>query len=307
MSDDPAVEHGWQVPTPQNWIVGQRTGDDGQVRQTVITYVASAEPDGKGNINVVARTPEGLFDDRPLPFAPPGVDLASSPEAFHYHWRLLDYVFGLPNPRTFPAISGFAAPDRELLARYVRTTEDLARSAVINAADVGLSVAIEDITDIEHIDVELQARDREMGFALLLRHCDASGEEASFARASAVLVEATKDAASDAFATLKQWGRAAGRLHARSLNQLLREKLVTEEGMTILNYAEEHSPAQLLSYYNYGDLVHWDTKREKLAAFAEDEFVDAERRLVFLTAAAAIAHVYIGFGTLVRAALAESS
>ncbi len=55
--------------------------------------------------------------------------------------------------------------------------------------------------------------------------------------------------------------------------------LVAEEGMIILNYTEEHSPTQLLSYYNYGDLVHWDTKREKLVAFAEDEFVDAERWL----------------------------
>jgi hypothetical protein len=106
------------------------------------------------------------------------------------------------------------------------------------------------------------------------------------------------------------WRRAAGRLHERSLNQLLREKLATEEDMGILAYDEPDSPAILLSIFDYGDLLHWGNRggeRRALQAWEADEFTGGDRRLAFLAAATALAHVYMGFAVLADVAANRSS
>jgi len=102
--------------------------------------------------------------------------------------------------------------------------------------------------------------------------------------------------------TIASWRRAAGRLHARSLNQLLRDKPAREEGFQVLDYQEEHSPSFLLSAFDYGDLIHWDEKRSVVEAWEQDPYTGAHRRLAFLSAAAAIAHLYIGFAVLAETA-----
>jgi hypothetical protein len=92
-------------------------------------------------------------------------------------------------------------------------------------------------------------------------------------------------------------------LHAKSLNQLLRDKLVSEAGAGVLDFQEEHSPAQLMSLFAYGDLLHWGKKRDVVAALEADEFAGIDRRSAFLQAAVVLAHVHMGFAELVRTAL----
>jgi hypothetical protein len=103
---------------------------------------------------------------------------------------------------------------------------------------------------------------------------------------------------------LKAWRSAAATLHRKSLNQLIRDKLVVEEQLPAFAYDEEHAPVDLLRIYNYGDLIHWDTERSgELAALECDPFTASDRRLAFLDGASGLAHLYIGFAELARAAI----
>jgi hypothetical protein len=292
-----------------------RTGPDGVERLAFAYYVESAEPDGKGSLHVKAKGPEELLSGRPLPFTPPMRNEGSSPDAFDFHWRQLDYVFGLPDPRAFPRLfAGLDAAESEVVQRYIGTARDLARSAVLNAVDEGMHVDIEDDTDVEHVALRLAERDRQMGFAALLRHCDSTKEPASFDRVASIVWKAIEargvddadpDATVAALDILKSWRKAVGRLHMRSLNQLLRDRLAADEQLAILAFDEEHSPAHLLSVYDYGDLLHWDRKRGSLTAWQDDEYRSGERRLTFLACACALAHAYIGFAVLAMAATDE--
>lgn len=72
-----------------------------------------------------------------------------------------------------------------------------------------------------------------------------------------------------------------------------------------LEYGNNHSPTYYLSAYRYGDLIHWDSKREVIAAWETDPFYRHHERMAFLGAAAGLAHLYIGFSELVRAAIGE--
>src|SRR4051794_10280725 len=92
-----------EIPRPEHWVKSIRTNDSGEEQLVFVGYVASAVPDGE-SLHVQTRGPEGLLDGRPLSFAPPMVERASSREAFEFHWRTLDYVFGLDDPRTFSVL-----------------------------------------------------------------------------------------------------------------------------------------------------------------------------------------------------------
>jgi hypothetical protein len=95
-------------------------------------------------------------------------------------------------------------------------------------------------------------------------------------------------------------------LRLRSLNQLIRDKLVADEGLQALAYDEEHSPAYLLRLYNYGDLIHRDSgKSAVVAEFERDPYIESDRRLAYLDAASGLAHLYIGFAELARAAVGQ--
>ena len=297
---------GW----PDRWLVIRRgNGDD---RTVFAGYISSARPDGKGNIQVVATGPEGLLQARQLGFSPPFIEAALEHSTFEFWWRLLDYVFGLADPRAFGSLPSSLLTDeeREVLTRFASTTKDLAASSILNALGGGLFVRLEDQSDVEHVTADFGAKDAQLGFTGLLRQCDSPQESASFKRACDTLWKATGRLGEPADResrqqALVQWRRAIGHAHAKSIDQLLRDKLVSEEGMGVLEFDEPDSPQFLLSAFSYGDLIHWGEKRPVLAAWDKDEFLSAERRSAFLAAAAGLAHLYIGFGQLAHSALGD--
>lgn len=298
------------IQRPARWLKAMRTSDEGEESMPFVGYVDGAEPRGD-HLNVTCSGPERLLAGRELPYAPPMVEEPGvSREAFEFHWRQLDYVFELPDPRTFaPLTTTLDGEAVSVLRRYIRTARDLAGSGVLNAVGDGQGtvVLVEDDTYAERLVVRLPDRDRQVGLVALLRHCDSPQENASFKRVADALWQACDReprAASEARRdVLVAWRRAAGRLHGKSLNQLLRDKLVAEEEMGILAYDEPDSPAFLLSVFDYGDLLHWDSKREALSEWEQDKFVIADRRVAFLGAASTLAHVYIGFAVLAESAL----
>jgi hypothetical protein len=294
------------IPRPEKWITGMRTAEDGVQRLAFANYIDRAEPDGEDRLQVSTKSPEGLLESRGLRFVPPMVEEASSVAGFEFHWRTLDYVFGLSDPRSFPSLAiPLPADDQSVVDRYVRTARGLASSGVLNAADEGMQVKIEDDTDIEHVIVTLSEKDRQVGFATMVRQCDSEKERARFGRVADILWMASERAKDENVEVrqdaLERWRLAVRRLQAKSLNQLLRDKL-KEEDMQILAYQEEHSPRFLLSAFEYGDLIHWDKNRVVVANWEQDEYTGGDRRMAFLAAAAALAHVYIGFAVLAETA-----
>jgi hypothetical protein len=295
---------------PEQYVKAYRTVGDEETL-AFVGYIAKAEPDGRGNLRVTVHAPEGLFAGRSLPFRPPMVERATGPAAFEFWWRLLDYIFGLPDPRTFPALpKALAEPEATIVRRYIETSSHLAESALLNSVGEGVIVKIDDDTDEEHVFPSLPARDIQVGFVALLRQCDSQGELASFQKVrNALWVANASEAgieADERRATLAAWKRAMDQAHQRSVNQLLRDKLVNEEGLGVFDFKEPDSPAHLLSAFNYGDLIHWGTKATVVQQWERtDEFTAAERRMQFLSAAVGIAHLHIGFAEIARAAISE--
>jgi hypothetical protein len=284
--------------------------DAAEARQTVfVGYVSSVVPDGTGNMRVTASGPEGLVDRRTLKFSVPMLSASTAPDAFRFWWKQLDYVFGLPDPDSFPTLrTGLSADGRALAERYLNTAGALARSRVLNALGKGLTVREQGASG--DFDVESRFIDKEIqvGFAGLLRQFDSKREPASFGRVCDALwlaASATEDGLrGDRLEQLARWREVVKRLNGKSLNQLLRDKMVAH-GAEVLNYKEPDSPEFLLSAYAYGDLLHWDRQRTVVAAWEEDKFDGPDRRLAFLSAAAVLAHVYLGFAALIRAATDE--
>ena len=58
-----------------------------------------------------------------------------------------------------------------------------------------------------------------------------------------------------------------------------------------------------LSAFNYGDLIHWDRKREVLDKWGESEIEKQRQRFCLVEAATSIALVCIGFSEVVRRAI----
>jgi hypothetical protein len=300
----------WELRLPgEVWLRATRMTDDGKTEFGFVGYPSKAVPDGKGNVHFTFAGPERLLEGRPLPYRPPRIELATNPQAFEFNWNQIDFVFDLPDPRAFPPLPPgvLSSADRKVLERYVELTRDLAQSQVINDADSGLTIRLEDYTDAETVLRSFPTRELQTGFAAMLRHCDSDDDDAGFRNARTVLWQANAEAADEQTGereeTIRAWKSAIGRLHQGSLNQLLRDKLAREHQLRILDFPEQHSPAQLLSLFNYGDLLHWGSKRDMLATAEEDEVTGADRRLAFLNAAANLAHAYIGFGVLLEAAL----
>jgi len=105
----------------------------------------------------------------------------------------------------------------------------------------------------EEIEREFSRTDLQVGFAGLLRQCDSTKERASFHGVRGILTQKADAEHDDAremhLAHLKAWRDAAKKLHLKSLNQLIRDKLVADEGLHAFAYNEEHSPGYLLSLW----------------------------------------------------------
>jgi hypothetical protein len=91
------------------------------------------------------------------------------------------------------------------------------------------------------------------------------------------------------------------------LEMLVLEQMV-KDGRAPAGALELHreSPTYLISLYNYGELIHFGTQRTRLReVIAAGPFEENWTKMEFLIAVAGLCHLYVGFGALVKAALAE--
>lgn len=289
-----------------------RTGEDGRERIAFIGFVDEAVHDAEaGTTRLNARAPESLIlESFEAPFPLPLIEHITHVPTFEFWWKQLGYVFQLPDPRAFPPLPDTVTDDeRAIVERYVHVAGELATSGLLNALSEGFNVQMPDgPKGPEEVERNFSRTDLQAGFAALLRQCDLN-ERASFHRVRAILngraQQTYDDSRNERIAQLRVWRDAGRALRAKSLNQLIREKLAADEGLGAFTYNEEHTPEALLRIYNYGDLIHWDSDDSGsiVARFERDPFTESDRRLAFLEGASGLAHLYIGFAELARTAV----
>jgi hypothetical protein len=293
----------------QDKVIRFERGDDPV--PYAVGLITKLEPDGKGYVHFTAEGPAVLLLSRDLPFELPMNEQIRNRAGFAFWWKQLDYVFNLTDPRTFPPLEAAVGTDeRRAIERYIQTAADLAETEVLNALDQGFSARKNDETGEEIVAAAFGRKDAQLGLSGLLRHCDSRAHKdgARFGRIHEILLtaaEQTQDVPqkTEQLRQLEAWRAALELLHSLSLDQCVRDRLVSEKGWKVFDYREHHRPDFLIRVYDYGDLLHWPTQTRELEILEADEFLAAFNRHSFFEAIAGLAHLYIGFAELAGAAL----
>lgn len=264
-------------------------------------------------IPIRAVSIETLAADHPIGFPPPLAEHSNSPEAFEANWHLIQFVFGLPDPRDFaPFAEAIPADSLAVLHRYATAAVELAESAFL-AHPTRVTVNVLDGGLEEQIERSFPPKENVRGFAVLFRQFYSSEESASCQATQNVLWRLTRQAVDSSADTrseyLKAWARAAGRLRGYSLKLLVSKRLQELGRIGPGPHANEHlpGPEMLISTYSYGEDIHWGKHWDQVAAYGKSEFDSAWTRMACFEAMVGLAHVYLGFAQLVDAALARQA
>lgn len=265
-----------------------------------------------GEIRVEARSFEWLATSTTkLRFPAPLASRAPDPDGFEFWWKMLEFVFALPAPETFPSLSKPPKQaDSAILERFIHTAEELAESNLLSGRNE-MTVNIADGGLGESVETQFATSEITRGFTTLFRqmHSSEKSDPARFVRVHEIL-KTTTDRANDdqtdeRLEQLDAWKKARASLLQENLKVRVGQKLRAEGRMPNGIPGEgQMSPQTLISAYQYGDLIHWGHQRDKLEVVKDDPFEDAMQRMSFLDAAAGLSHLYMGFSLVVRSALA---
>jgi hypothetical protein len=250
-----------------------------------------------------AKSYESLaMDPTVVPYAPPLARFSPEPEPFQFWWKGLYYTFGLESPYDFEPMSPFSST--EALEHYCDAARELASSvALVYGSEVSVRVRRgDDGTITELITPRFPPAELVRGWLVLFRQFYSTKELASFQKCHGAIISVAKNATDPAgphrLEVLKSWKKAEGRLKAYNLKYLIGEKLI-EQGRFAPPIPDAGSPAQLISMFAYGDLIHWGDKREELSRRQADAFGGPTDMLRFVEAVAGLAYLYMGFALIV--------
>lgn len=243
---------------------------------------------------------------QPLSFAPPYAEYARDKEGFAYWWQMLKFVFDLPNPHAFPPLHGFAPAEEAILLRFVETCRELAESTVLSHHG---GVHFEIQGGIPTVSADEPPREALRGTVVLFRQMTAEGEPASFSAVRKIIGSRIKQVRDEHFDQRDEWQRRWVRARAALMSGLLTamadRKAIRQEGGSD-SYpivGEQVRPAELLSLFQYGELIHWDKKRDAMSALMADDFDHKMQTHNFLEVVVQLSHLYLGYSLLVRRAL----
>lgn len=253
---------------------------------------------------------EAVALERDLAFEPPLIDLAADSSSFVYSWKLINFVFDLPNPKDFPLLgrNSVRSEDLAVLDRFVATARDLAGSSFIGQKS-GVRMTYVKGQDPSITREGFPTREVLTGFATMFRQLNLANDESSFIKTHKLLGRANEESSDQACGerrrVLKLWRHAHSKLEASSLLHLVGMRLVEQGKMLTEDIPRVHdlSPRQLIEMNFNGDYIHWGDRRDELSAFRSNQWFADLRELEFLTAMGDLAHIYTGFAEVITAAL----
>ena len=185
-------------------------------------------------MQVFARSFESLAtDSTALRFPAPLAERAPNPAGFGFWWKMLEFVFQLPDPSGFPKLAVQPlGPELAVLRRYIAAAEDMAESALLSGSDAFTVRVSDDGAGVEHVDATFTTSEITRGFTTLFRQFDSSKEAAGFDQVQRILRQTDRAAADEnspeRVEQLRRWGKARGSLRAENLKVRVGQKLRTD-------------------------------------------------------------------------------
>ncbi|MBB2923759.1 hypothetical protein [Cellulomonas cellasea] len=244
-------------------------------------------------------------------FPPPYAHRAANPDAFSFMWMKLHYVFNLPDPYAFPTVDGFAEDERRELARYVANCAELAESSLLShVGSLTIKYSSDDgVVDVTH---DSTAKDALRGASVLFRLVAAESETGGFGRTRRIIERrvATSETppVADALVVTKTWRAARGKLSARMLDNIANEKMFEDGigGFPADTMNAGSSPTQLISMFDYGDLIHQGRQLEAFEKSREDPHGHSRAEFEHVGALLQLSHFYLGYAVLTESALGRT-
>lgn len=244
--------------------------------------------------------------EQTLRFAPPYAELASDPDGFAYWWKMLAYVYDPPNPHTFPPLANIDPQERTILRRYADSCEELAQATILSHGG-GISVEFSD--GKEKLTADEPPRESIRGGVLLFRQIASDNETASYSTVRKIIgrrIHEQRDAEYDRRDEMQRsWNRTRAGVLGGLLTAAADRKAAQAQGAhEDFPVAQEHvKPMELISLFEYGDLVHWDRRRDEMSLLQDDHFKYKMTTFNFLESVIQMSHVYVGYSILVKRAL----
>lgn len=247
----------------------------------------------------------------PLRFPPPYADLSTNPQAFAYNWQLLEHAFHLPKPSSFPPYERtFEPSDLAAVRRYIAACRRLAGYSFVSFAE-GMTVDTKNGTT--KLETNFASFESLSAYAVLFRQIHEQREGASFRVVHSILNRYARMTPEDAHDDLRKdhlrdWGRAVGKIMATMLKPYV-ARLVADSSHVIGTNPtpvphEDVKPLEVMSRWNYGELIHWGDKRSDLeSALGRDEVWTALERMHVGESMIGLSHLYFGFSQLVARAI----
>lgn len=251
---------------------------------------------------------EDTIHPREMSFDPPLQQFGKDgSKGFRHYWEKLDYVFGLPDPGTFPQMA-IQGDDRDSVVRFIEMCLRLAKFSIIND-DTRLR-SYKDTEDGEwHLQVSDYPSDESfLGASAMFRQLHNDGEPACFTNAHNALFKAMRSLPDEqrdaARGIVLQWKNARGKLMNHTLQTLTALKAGNATLDNPVSYGNVN-PEKLIRTFNYGDSLHFGEARAQLDDLMADPFHEAYYKYAALLSIVGLSHLYFGFAVLLTSALAS--
>lgn len=211
-----------------------------------------------------------------LQFDPPMMSLGTRSRGFIYWWKMIQYVYALPNPFEFPYVGTFSSADTRVLQRFVRICEEVARSRLVNYP-TAWSISLDPSPGGDKTSF-IDAPDSEVmrAGAVTFRQLFKGSEQASFNVVRNLVARQVNQLGAQAPAgageTLRAWRVAHTEMSAAPLPH------IADEASTAMwqrrarkkpDLPDVMSTHNLAEVFSYGDLIHWGEHAATREAFGQ--------------------------------------
>ena len=241
-----------------------------------------------------------------LLFPPPLIECGSNRSAFEYQWEKLTYVFGLPDPASFPKLDVDPA-DRAVLTRFAEVGRRLAGYSAINGTG-GLTIELTE-EGTRSVRAEHPSDEAFAGTSVSFRQLHNPGEEASYDKVKGILFKSACRLPAADMALFKEkmavWDEARKSLMNKMLATLICEKAAPPNPPADFSFSYRGiNPGELILTYNYGDSLHWGNHRDRFVELTADPTNADYYKHSCLIAIMTLSHFYFGVVQIIEEVLA---